>query len=94
MFNIDEPTISNINKGKIYFDASLKYPLRYYNKASDLNYNKLERSYINRNKKCPLCGKKIGVQSKFCLKCSRKFIKPLNISREELLGSLYNLKSI
>lgn len=94
ILNVCVSTISYINKGKIAFDKNLKYPIRYYNSTSNLNYNKFENSLIKRvGRVCSICGSKIQYLSTTCKKCSRLSIKIPIPSKEEILKAFYELKN-
>lgn len=80
-YNVSQVTISQINRGLIWVDEELNYPLR-------------KRTYKTGNiiagkKKCPICGKLIEVRSQYCRDCYLKqkkynFIQSLPVTKEEL----------
>ena len=68
-FNVTQRTISYINKGSIWFDENIKYPIR-------------TRTSTNI---CPLCGRKMNKKSNICSQCRYiQLQNPKMPTREEL----------
>ena len=76
---IDQPTISNINNGKVYSLPNIKYPIR--NTRKKINH-------------CIDCGKVIRLSSIRCRACELKLRKPLpKPPYEILLKDFYEMKN-
>ena len=78
-FNIDQPTVSNINNGKVFIKVGVKYPIRNWKKVKDkTNY-------------CSVCGKEIYKTSIMCPKCAAnaRKIKNNNLPKNKKLKKLF-----
>lgn len=81
-FNVAESTISGINKGDIWFNEYLIYPLR---------HNIITKHF------CKNCGKHISHDAVYCRECyieiqHQEFVNSIPLTKEELQQLLFNNK--
>ena len=80
IFKVHLQTISDINTGKAYYNKDIVYPI-------------VARKYTGVKNYCPICGKEINPDSKYCKKCNSN-LKAIPVPpKGQLLKDLYELQN-